>query len=1193
MLSVLLHLQAASMTYVHKRAVNSFIRHQISCAFLTFMMKHVLWLLCSYIYHDARFVGARATLLDLLDGSSDTLQELRPLGTPNQLLAPLASTYDSKSQSSEKAPKKSGPEQPSVSNSKVDGLSTGPNAQEKAQKSQTSRNGPPTTLDYTTVHEVRPQSQTKESPVGSSGSISEIADVVVPGRSPTQLLEIPPASTIFDAAPLLKSPHIPAIEKNIEPSPSSASQNYIGGQDFTNFDTKDILSSSSTQKIKELVGFGRTATGPKQAMERIAPKIDPATEQPATPIFPNVFTETKEPNPDVLDAISPGVISPLGTLIPPTNWISDLTGADSPRSSPPKAIGDTIGIQALGTGPLKEIGSVLPTLVIPLSSNKSLPPEPATSNGLPEILIPSEPGSSINASSKLLTSTLDMTTVFSRDKKLYETIGSTDQNQRAPTGSANIVNDTASISELVTTVASIPETFAPTSINKQTQEPSNFATGIPVSILQLPNLSAARLPLPGTTNDDQVKNTTEGVVSEDEGAATLNKVTLHGELDSNPLVEAPIPVLDGFVTAPLPIPPLRDTKDNATLRSILTDESTAPSRIRDVEPSIPAGEKRQSLRSSNLETDLSVHEGVNAEPEESIEELPSNLRVDVLGTETGRLYSGSDKPPNDVRSRRNTSEVTPKVAIESSSSGSTYLVARLRKEPTNQNENQRDVILYNAGKQENLLITGAVSSKVSAIDKPAATISDIKTTMSAPAEDLSSSTLRMYVRGTPLVKKAQTEGINQGIVVIGGRNRFPTDDGLSSELSQSERMIQKVIKYAASAFAGITVAFLLFFHFVLMDRTLSWQNVFWAPNSWELIYYIGYLQQMSSLSQLTLLKTPYFVWEYTDSFAWTGLLVQLNLGPGRGTITRRLQEIILGGIVSFGDRLAVREDKILYQALIGFSIVFATLLLAFFLFAICAKCFSAKRAEFPQTSYFRYRKISIRTLGLCILFWYCSLFPMTMYASFEMSMDYKAGVVFSALFVAILLLVLLCIGGLIVCGYVIMHATETDLRQDNMLALWGSLYSEFTYRSRMFFIIIAVFQITLGISVGFFDNDPGQLVAVMTLRLSYLMAVFTLNPYADALMVRVLYVMETLMILNHSLAFAFLNSTNMSTSTRYGIGDAFISINSVVILLWFIRQLIVFAAYVRSWSAKSHVEHVSAIENYRVLVNNASLRPKL
>nr|CCA23655.1 AlNc14C201G8706 [Albugo laibachii Nc14] len=50
-----------------------------------------------------------------------------------------------------------------------------------------------------------------------------------------------------------------------------------------------------------------------------------------------------------------------------------------------------VGIQALGTGPFKEIGSVLPTLVIPSISNKSLPPELASSNGLPEIVIPSEP----------------------------------------------------------------------------------------------------------------------------------------------------------------------------------------------------------------------------------------------------------------------------------------------------------------------------------------------------------------------------------------------------------------------------------------------------------------------------------------------------------------------------------------------------------------------------------------------------------------------------------------------------------------------------------------------------------------------------------------------------------------------------------------------------------------------------------
>ncbi|CCI50375.1 unnamed protein product [Albugo candida] len=1141
-------------------------------------MNHVLWLLCHQIYYAARFVNGRVALLDFLDENSERVEEPSSL---NLLGPPDSSFPKSYNDETEKATERTVPEQPSIPNLKPNELLKHPQTNERTQDITAPNNGSSTTLDYTTANEVGPRNQIEEDPVVQLGVISDTVKKSPLGSVVPQLIENPPEDIITSITPLKTYLSNTPIETHSESSFSNASQKYSGRTENTE-QSHTINTATEPNSINELTSSPAQTTK-KLLGTSIAPVINSPTEQSVSSYISALSSDSTKSLLDVPDAISSLGKPPQSTIKstssspPRANPIQGLyygiheqtptiplETSISPTKSSSNSIDKNIESQEVDAGSSNERRSILSGII-----TSPTPPIPL----LPSPIYPS-------VSTTPAVSISYVAEVLPREKELPVITDHNDQNQRAIKGAGNLIEDLISGPEPVETAAHPFESKARNPTEPQIQKPSLLSIGSDGSNLQNPDWPATRSPLPNTNNGNHSEGFDERDASVDADNLILGNIVLDGKLGSNPVNLAPNPTLDNASTAKTAvISPFRDAADNTVSENIILSVSNPSSTLIDMEANTLTRESGKIQPLNNLETESGLPEILNSKPTPSVEELPSNSRL-IVDTQDSYGDDESNKPPNEARSQNSTTGMMPKVAIESSTSSSAHLNLRLRKPPAIQNANQRDVILYNASKPENPLVTESLPNRVKTRDKAEVTVLDIKTTVSAPAQESSSPSLRMYVRGTPLIKKAQTEGINPEVIVIGGRNRFPTDDGLPSELSQSERMIHKVIKYAASTFAGITVAFLLFFHFVLTDRSLCWQNAFWAPNSWELIYYLGYLQQMSSVSQLLLLKTPYFVWEYTDSFAWTGLLIQSDLGLNRGHITRRLQQLILGGIVSFGDRLAIHEDKILYEALIGFSIVFATLLVAFCLFNLCAKYHSDKEAKFMQTSNSPYRRISIRTAGLSILFWYCSLFPISMYASFEMSMEYIAGEIYPALFVAIALVLVVCIGGLIISGYVIMHATETDLREDNMLALWGSLYSELTYRSRMFFIIIGVFQITLGICVGFFDNDPGQMVAVMLLRLSYFIAVFSFNPYADALMVKAIYIVETLMIINHSLAFAFLSTTNMSTSTRYGIGDAFITINSVVILLWFIRQLIVFAAYVRSWSAKSHVEHVIAGESY-------------
>ncbi|CCI10459.1 unnamed protein product [Albugo candida] len=451
---------------------------------------------------------------------------------------------------------------------------------------------------------------------------------------------------------------------------------------------------------------------------------------------------------------------------------------------------------------------------------------------------------------------------------------------------------------------------------------------------------------------------------------------------------------------------------------------------------------------------------------------------------------------------------------------------------------------------------------------------DIQKTELAPPS--SSDDMQTYVRGRANSKS----GDGSAATIVGGRNGFPRG---SNDSRRRSKAAHDLVKYIASAFAGISVALLLFYHFISLDRSLIWPSMSWSPNAWEFFFYIGYVQQMSAISQLTLLKAPDYILDYTDSFSWTNFLIQYP-SDLKESPARRLMVIVLGGIVSYADRIEVAEDKILYHVVVGFVAVLSILLVFFFASVLITrrktKVVLTETRNLPAQSVKvqKYRNISIRTLGLCVLIWYFALYPLSMYASFEISMEIAANQVSNALSVAITVLVVVCFGVLAYSARVILHRSENELRQYETLATWGCLYAEYTYRSRMFFVISAVVQIATGMIIGAMESESTSLISIIILHLLYLLAVFILSPYADPLVMKVTYVLECMAIFNFCLAFAFIQSNNMSMNGRFGVADAFIAINTIVIVLWFIRQLIIFSNYIRVWIAKSERQHVDQHE---------------
>ncbi|KAJ0397564.1 hypothetical protein P43SY_003439 [Pythium insidiosum] len=413
--------------------------------------------------------------------------------------------------------------------------------------------------------------------------------------------------------------------------------------------------------------------------------------------------------------------------------------------------------------------------------------------------------------------------------------------------------------------------------------------------------------------------------------------------------------------------------------------------------------------------------------------------------------------------------------------------------------------------------------------------------------------------------------------IIGGRRR--NDPINANAMSVASANVHDMVRYSGCAFAGVSVAMLVFFHFKALDSSWQWNGNSWAPNTWELVAYIGYLQQLGSISQLTLLKTPYLLWDFTDSFAWASGLIQKDWASSSSlesdaSGSRRLATIVIGGIVAYADRLGIQEDQILRHCMISFGALVAVLLLCFISLVYVAR--RAERPDYDRGSDVMearakrihvYRSRSVRVLGLLLCVWLVSLYPLSVMASFEITMQIEADTVNpGSLVIAMFAILVFSLAVLAVVIRAVWSTPETDLQgHGHLVAIWGTLCGPYSYRSRLFFFVAALAHIVSGIVVGSTDAEPGQLIGVIAIQIVYLGLVFILSPFQHAFATNATYAVGVLKVVNWALVFPFLHSIkSVSPSGRRSCAEIIIAINSIVIVAWFVRHLVIFVVYTRA-----------------------------
>ncbi|KAG3147816.1 hypothetical protein PI126_g12728 [Phytophthora idaei] len=924
-----------------------------------------------------------------------------------------------------------------------------------------------------------------------------------------------------------------------------------------------------------------------------APSTPTATDSPSTPApdtdAPSMPTATDSPSTPTTDV--PLILSPVTDLLTPapdTDAPSTPTATDSP-STPTTDV-------PLILSPVTDLLTPAPDTDAPSTPTATDSPSTPTTD-VPLILSPvtdlltpapdTDAPSTPTATDSPSTPTTDVPLILSPVTDLLTPAPDTDAPSTPTATDSPAPTSNSILSPVTNLLTTAPTTDAPTA----TTAPSTPATDAPASTPSSILTPITDLLTPAPTTDPSATTTPTAT-------SVLDPIT-------DLLTTAPTTTPSG-TTAPSPatlLPDLPTLVPSATttptttgspatllpdLPTLVPSATTTPSATDAPVTLIPSTDLPLTLIPST-DTPVTLMPGT----ESPVTLTPSTA---MLSTETP---SSTETPATDKPSKTDepdtssgsSNEATESPAPVTASPDETESPAPVTKTPTatkspiaietnsgsedeqdasaQQDQMQSDVIMYNASATPITAKSGsydpfAIPDEDKETEKPVV-LNIAGGTGTSDSEDLVT-----YVRGKTVT--SGSAAANNGNV-IGGRNTYvDTED--SDVLSASAAAFHEFVRYASVAFAGISVALLLFFHFVSLDGNLLWVNAAWSPNTWEFLFYVGYLQQMQATSELTLLKTPYFLWDYTDSFAWSNFLIQDTFSSNAGA--RRLETIVLGGLVSYSDRIGISEESILNHGAVGFAVIMGILLVVFLVLAMLAKR-KAERAldessdlNSYKSGVHRLRSVSIRALGLCVLVWYFALFPLSMLTSFEISMEVQASTVADSLVVAIIALVLVCFGVLAVAGRVIMHKTKDELEQFENLATWGSLYCEYTYRSRMFFVIDVVVQITTGILVGCVSGDPTQLIVVMGTQALYLACVFIMSPFADQMVLRITYVLGLLKILNFGLAFAFLNSNTMSATARTRVAQAYIGINSIVILVWFVRQLIVFSTYIRAWMVRSN-----------------------
>ncbi|KAG3208555.1 hypothetical protein PC129_g20423, partial [Phytophthora cactorum] len=460
-------------------------------------------------------------------------------------------------------------------------------------------------------------------------------------------------------------------------------------------------------------------------------------------------------------------------------------------------------------------------------------------------------------------------------------------------------------------------------------------------------------------------------------------------------------------------------------------------------------------------------------------------------------------------------------------------------------------------------------------------------------------TFEKYNRGDGDLQALEDASGSYSNIVVGGGNRANLPPGASISLSSTSQEIQNALLYASYALGIVSTVLLMFFHVLALQRppwlggssdnsqdggngraSMGW----FTPNVWELAVVVGYIQHINSISMLDLTKAPQIVLDFTDSFSYANMHMSSVTTTAASEASRRLQLIILTGIVAFADRIGIEEDEALMTAFYFFLAVVAIVVV---LFALAAG-FAFYRHSMSADTWSAFYPTGLRNsfamciVGLGVALWMLSVFPLVSMSSYELVMElrYRVGI---GLAVALFSLWAVVVGGLCYAFVSVRAIPNNNAFRFKHFAVWGSLYGDSKMAFRYFFVVTVGFQGLLGVVTGAVSGIPTQLVALMVTHLLFVVVALIIRPFAARWVLGVVVGLRVVAIANLLCSFAFLTSSELSTHWRGIVAQGFVIFNAIVFFLFFARYVAMFVLVLKRWSGFTRRESfIHSQQNYEM-----------
>ena len=208
------------------------------------------------------------------------------------------------------------------------------------------------------------------------------------------------------------------------------------------------------------------------------------------------------------------------------------------------------------------------------------------------------------------------------------------------------------------------------------------------------------------------------------------------------------------------------------------------------------------------------------------------------------------------------------------------------------------------------------------------------------------------------------------------------------------------------------------------------------------------------------------------------------------------------GFLQFATRTNVSERDWFIRLWLVVIVVIAIVLFFVVITALFSRWAAQRGNQFhSETSDSHKRSVSLRSvsrrlLGMCVVLTYLAILPLSMISLFEILRD-ASFTVFPHVASILAMLTLALIVGAIVGGVFVLHGkTESALSKWQTKVVWGVVYSNYVYSSRLFFAVSCFVQMLTGILIATVTKDAlTQMVCVIVLHALYLVAMLVLQPF--------------------------------------------------------------------------------------------------